>query len=286
VRKVRAFLVCAVLALAASPPAATAAGLHCGDSVTADTVLTADISECDSGLFVVRDGVTLDLNGHTVSGTQRGFGIAVAGRRAVTIQNGTVSGFRVEVSVSDSSDVTVRDMSLTGGHDGATFFGVARGTLTRSYFSGNDASAAFAADATDLRIAGNTARRNGAGFSGIDVTGGTVAGNTVNGQTFYGLIFLNSIGVVFEENRFEENGGVGMQIGGDASADDLVARNRAWRNGADGIEVAAPGSTLTRNTAFFNGGFGIDAGAGVLDGGGNHAKHNGAPAQCAGIACK
>jgi parallel beta-helix repeat protein len=77
-----------------------------------------------------------------------------------------------------------------------------------------------------------------------------------------------------------------MQIGGESSADNLVARNRAWRNGADGIEVAAPGSTLTRNTAFFNEGFGIDAGDGVLDGGGNHAKHNGAPAQCAGIACK
>ena len=254
--------------------------------MTADAVLTADLTGCAAGLIVAGDGITIDLNGHTVSGTQRGFGIAVGGRHGVTIQNGTVSRFRVGVGVSDSSDVTVRDMALNDGHDGATFFRVTRGTMSGSSFSGNDASATFAEDASVLRVVGNRASDNGAGFSGVDVAGGILAGNVVRDETFYGLIFLNATGLTFEDNRFEGNGTVGMQIGGESSADDVVTRNRSLRNGADGIEVAAPGSTLSRNTAFFNGGLGIDAAAGVLDGGGNHAKHNGAPAQCSGIACK
>lgn len=231
------------------------------------------------------DGVTLDLGGHTVAGNRLGFGIGVAGRRAVTIRNGTVSGFHVGVGATDSSDVTVRDMTVAGGHDGVNFFRVAHGTIEASAFTGNDASAIFPEDSTDLRVLDNRAWDNAAGFTALGVAGGLVAGNAVQGQTYYGLIFLDVTGLVFSGNRFEQNGTLGMQIGGD-SAGNLVSRNRAWRNAADGILVDAPGTTLTRNSAFFNGSFGIEAVRGVLDGGGNIAKHNGAGAQCAGIACR
>jgi nitrous oxidase accessory protein NosD len=277
---------CALLALAAWPATAPAAQLGCGDRVTHDTVLTADVTGCGAaGLVVGADGVTLDLGGHTVAGNRLGFGVAVAGRRAVTIRNGTVSGFRVGVDATDSSDVTVRDVAVVGGHDGVNFFRVAHGTIEASAFTGNDASAIFPEDSTDLRVLDNRAWDNAAGFTALGVAGGLVAGNAVRGQTYYGLIFLDVTGLVFSDNRFEQNGTLGMQIGGD-SAGNHVSRNRAWRNGADGILVDAPGTTLTRNSAFFNGNFGIEAGRGVLDGGGNIAKHNGAGAQCAGIACR
>jgi nitrous oxidase accessory protein NosD len=262
-----------------------AATLRCGDAVTADTVLTADVTGCGAtGLVVAADGVTLDLNGHTVSGHQLGFGIVVSGRRNVTIRNGTVSHFRVGVSADDSTDVTARDLALTDGHDGVNFFRVTRGTIARSSFSGNDASAIFPRTSTGIRVLDNRAWGNAAGFSGGDLTGGVVSGNEVWGQTYYGLIFLDVTGLTFAGNRFERNGTLGMQVGGDSSGN-LVTRTRAWRNGGDGIAIEAGGATLTRNSAFFNGGFGIAA-PGATDGGGNHAKHNGAPLECAGVACK
>ena len=40
------------------------------------------------------------------------------------------------------------------------------------------------------------------------------------------------------------------------------------------------------NHAFFNADLGIFAAPGVIDGGGNKAKHNGNPAQCVGVRCK
>ena len=46
------------------------------------------------------------------------------------------------------------------------------------------------------------------------------------------------------------------------------------------------GTTLVRNTANRNHDLGIEAVAGVIDGGGNKAQGNGNPAQCTNVACK
>jgi large repetitive protein len=66
----------------------------------------------------------------------------------------------------------------------------------------------------------------------------------------------------------------------------LLIRNRAIRNGDDGIDVDAPATTVTRNIANHNHDLGIEAVPGVIDGGGNHAAGNGNPAQCINIDCK
>jgi large repetitive protein len=66
----------------------------------------------------------------------------------------------------------------------------------------------------------------------------------------------------------------------------LLVRNRAIRNGDDGIDVDAPATTVTRNIANHNHDLGIEAVPGVIDGGGNHAAGNGNPAQCINIDCK
>jgi nitrous oxidase accessory protein NosD len=88
-------------------PAASAAPLKCGDTVTEDVVLHADLTGChDSALQVGADGVTIDLNGHTIVGADldlfAGPGIVASGFDHVTVKNGTIRGFRSGISVSDS----------------------------------------------------------------------------------------------------------------------------------------------------------------------------------------
>jgi nitrous oxidase accessory protein NosD len=267
-------------------PASAPAQLACGDSVTRDTTLTADLRGCGAaGLVVAADGVTLDLGGHTVAGNRLGFGIGVTGRRDVTVRNGAVAGFRVGVAAADSNGVAVQGVTVADGHDGVNFFHVAGGTIEASSFTGNDGSAIFPEDSTGLRVLGNRAWGNAAGFTGLGLADGVVAGNRAWDQAYYGLYFIDATRLAFADNRFERNGTAGMQIGGD-SGGSLVVRNRAWRNGADGIVVGGAGTALARNSAFFNGGFGILAGPGTIDGGGNIAKRNGAGAQCAGVLCR
>ena len=53
---------------------ASAAHLSCGDTVTTDTTLDADlICAGTPGLIIGAAGITIDLNGHTISGTACGF---------------------------------------------------------------------------------------------------------------------------------------------------------------------------------------------------------------------
>ncbi len=64
-----------------------------------------------------------------------------------------------------------------------------------------------------------------------------------------------------------------------------VSANRASGAPGDGIDVDAPGTVVRDNVATDNGDLGIEAVAGVVDGGGNQASGNGNPAQCTGVAC-
>jgi hypothetical protein len=77
-------------------------------------------------------------------------------------------------------------------------------------------------------------------------------------------------------------------IGGEcaeAPVGTLLRHNRTRYNRGDGIRVEAPQTTLTRNVARHNGDLGIQAAAGVTDGGENRAAFNGNPAQCTGVVC-
>ena len=57
-------------------------------------------------------------------------------------------------------------------------------------------------------------------------------------------------------------------------------------NTSDGIRIDAPGTRIARNTANNNRDLGINAVAGVIDGGGNRASGNGNPLQCVNVFCQ
>ena len=65
----------------------------------------------------------------------------------------------------------------------------------------------------------------------------------------------------------------------------LLEGNIAIGSRDDGIDVDSLTTTLTRNLGLRNGDLGIEAAAGVTDGGGNKARGNGNPAQCTNIDC-
>jgi len=70
-----------------------------------------------------------------------------------------------------------------------------------------------------------------------------------------------------------------------AATDTLVQGNLATQARDDGIDVDAPGTIIRANTAVNNGDLGIEAVAGVIDGGGNRASGNGDARQCLNVTC-
>jgi parallel beta-helix repeat protein len=105
----------AALALGAAPAAAQPA---CGDVLTQDTTLAADLhctggSPHDPALVIGADGITLDLGGHTLSGVT-GYRIINEGHDNVTIRNGTVGSDGGSIHLIGVSGNVIRDIHAGG----------------------------------------------------------------------------------------------------------------------------------------------------------------------------
>lgn len=114
-------LAAAALGAGAAPPAAAQA-LACGDVVTADVQLQADLVDCPGpGLVIGADGVDVDLNGHTLGGTRPGEGIGIdnsAGFDRISVSGGTVSTFARGVVLTGADDAILRGLTVTRNGEG------------------------------------------------------------------------------------------------------------------------------------------------------------------------
>jgi parallel beta-helix repeat protein len=132
------------------------------------------------------------------------------------------------------------------------------------------------------------------GESGIGVEqgrGNLVLRNVVvhpRGKGIYLGLKSPSIGgshTVVRGNRVRGSGGDGFQVNR-KDGHSRLTRNVAISAGDDGFDIESLSATLTANRARRNADLGIEALSGVLDGGGNIARHNGDPRQCTHISCR
>jgi nitrous oxidase accessory protein NosD len=156
----------------------------------------------------------------------------------------------------------------------------ARVTMSQNVVAENTGDGVRVTFMSRATITGNRVERNGGNgvylegdffFGGSTIA--TVRGNTVTRNGDDGILATNAV----RGNEF------------------TVERNRTDRNGDDGIDVEAGGdappdailnAVVGGNRTFHNRDLGIEADPGTTDGGGNHARGNGNPAQCIGVRCK
>ncbi|MEO5680213.1 MAG: right-handed parallel beta-helix repeat-containing protein [Acidimicrobiales bacterium] len=104
------------LALGATP--ASASHLTPGPclTVTTNTTLTSDVGPCNGhGIVVQADNITLNLNGHTVTGAKNEAeqaGVLLDGVSGVTVKNGEITGFDAGVSIEGGSGNTVTGLNV------------------------------------------------------------------------------------------------------------------------------------------------------------------------------
>jgi predicted CxxxxCH...CXXCH cytochrome family protein len=144
-----------------------------------------------------------------------------------------------------------------------------------------------------VRNRSSRAGGRGRGGDGIALEGGTanlVAHNVIGRARGAGIrlgLAHPSVGAadnVVRGNRIRRSGDDGIVIE-EKARHNLLKRNVVTRSGDDGFDIASRSATLTRNRANRNHDLGIEAVRGVIDGGGNIARHNGDPRQCTNIAC-
>jgi hypothetical protein len=208
-------LAAALFALA--PGTASAQALTCGEIITEDTTLQNDVTDCSGdGLVIGAERITLDLNGHSVTGSlcdtdcTANTGIDnTAGYDRVRILNGTVGGFEHSVQLVGAQENTLSGLTVGGFPVSNPFIGI---SLSHSHDNELD---------------------------GITVLGGAPA------------VLLSAS----DRNRISDSsivGGVSIRVGRSIALIDGSDENRVRRSRLDGEEGAAifdsTGNRLVHNS--------------------------------------
>jgi len=285
---------------------ALASQVSCGAVLTENTKLDRDLTNCSGdGLIIGADHITVSLNGHSITGTGAAgsAGIRNIGHDRVTIQDGDFSGldiegFEIGILLQDAHNNRVRRIFVEG-----SAFGIQLTASDHNDVSNNTARSLSAIQCDVVAYAGialfdsddNQIRENEThpstdfGIALVNSHHNRVEKNGASpidsdGNNCSGIALFDSNENKIENNIAAENRENGILVGF-GSHGNLVARNLAFRNAADGIHVNDPATTIKHNTTNTNGNLGIFAVPGVIDGGGNRAQDNGNPAQCLNVEC-
>lgn len=248
----------ALCALAIAAPSASA--LSCGATITKDTTLTGDVTNCPGvGLRIGADDITLDLGGHTVAAAAKrnptAHGIFNKGHKNVTIRGGTVRGFGAYgVRLAQADRNLVENMNLVENFTGIGLVESDRGTVRKLEISG-------------------------AKFVGINLSGGalnTASDNHIVNGNGAGISIQSSTNEPARRHRILNNRleGNGIVVQAGPQGIRLIG-NTITGAPNDGIAVFEPSTVLQGNTATGNHGRGIFTPNGLVDGGGNQASANG-----------
>ncbi len=222
------------LFLGASTAGAGVSAVRCGATLTKSTTLTTDLVRCPgTGLVIGADGITVNLAGHTISGTNApgGEGIANDGHAGVRIVGGRITDFRLNgVGIRGAQGAVVRGLSIRRiGAGGA---------------EGEPVSAGIAiVDSPGSQAAQNDVQNDVSAFQsdGIDVLnspGASVQGNRLSHNNWNGLVLIASPNSRIVGNEFDANGNNGTEVNG-ASDSVWMTGNGADDNTSFGIVVGS-----------------------------------------------
>ena len=235
----------------------SASHVSCGDTLTLDTTLDADLTACPgNGLEIFTNGITLDCAGFAITGVGTGRGLNVRGDN-VTVRNCHISGFGTGIDVGFRTGDLFESNVLSNNGTGAAIQ-ASNTTWNNNTASDNSANGFHHNNGTNNVFDGNHAERNGGNGFHTSAVGDHFTGNTAN-----------------------DNIGAGIALVG--GQDSLVDGNTANNNDLQGFYLqTAKRNTLTNNTADGNAfeGYRLQSGSldNVLDN--NVASNNGVSACC------
>lgn len=199
---------------------ARAAHVQCGDEITQSVTLDSDLGPCPGpGLIVTASGITVDLNGHRIVGTNDPFahgGIDLDNVTGVTLTNGTISNFDAGVVIQQGSRNVITNLTIR--ENVGNSLGCELG----------DGIASFSSN--DNVIHGNTIESNGP-LSGIAIIGPST-GNRISGN----LVRDNHLPAASPRcGRPHQD--IGIRLEGPGAVGNKVDANVVERNGLAGIAV-------------------------------------------------
>jgi parallel beta-helix repeat protein len=205
--------------------------VSCGQTLKASVRLANDLVGCPgSGLIIGANNITVDLNGHTIDGTNKVGGIDVQKHANVTIENGAITDFYYAgVNVFGSRGVVLRKLTVS--------------KIGAGCKQGDQCAGIFLMNSTGTTVTGVDVSNQVQAFqvNGIDVyasPGTLVQGSRLNRNSGNGIAVFQSPRSRFIGNELDGNKVGGLHVN-DTSDSTLVTRNRARGNRTAGIAVGA-----------------------------------------------
>ena len=242
----------AVVGVIALPGAAAhAANVSCGDTITTDTTLHKDLTDCpNNGVVIGANGITLDLNGHTIDGDGTpatgcdpatdfcDVGVANFGHDGVTVKRGSMRQFGGGVDFGEARHTRLLGISASRNADvGIQLFGSSRILVRNS--SGNRTTSHQGTgigvfESRHLRILNSSFRHNPhVGIKPVRTTNGVVKGDVAARNGDEGFLMEGGAGFHITHNRVVRNGG-GIGLG--PGSHNVIKRNHVF-GGRDGIRI-------------------------------------------------
>lgn len=269
------------LLLAAAP----ASALSCGQTLNKSVKLKANMSCLSSGgLIAGRSGITIDLNGRTITGAPGSFyGIDVDGKSNVTIRNGKIRNFNRSINIDNAVRTTVDRVRLELGgsksYDGIYSNYSTGGTFRRvTVVNANNAFYLYFGSNND--VIDSRANSSGTGAYVYYELNDRILGMTVNGTSGsqYGVNVNYGFQNLIQGGVFKK---AGYGIYATSERQLRLIRNKANGNNSYGIYMASNDPdygrriTVVSNVANNNGNQGMYSSyMGGAVGGGNRASGN------------
>ncbi|MBZ5492402.1 MAG: right-handed parallel beta-helix repeat-containing protein [Acidobacteriia bacterium] len=210
----------------------------CGDVIKTSIKLTRDLGPCPAdGIHIVAaTPVTLDLNGHKITGQGSGTGVNLGGDSIIVKGPGRIVNFGIGINLDHGTgDVMIYDLDLVRNMNGINL------------------------DANRVRILDNTIDGRDRGKAGITISGPGhfVYRNIIRNHSDFGLILLRANPVVSQNVITENHVGIHFESEGSHT----IRGNMIFRNETNGIEaeVTDPGNcgNIEDNFLRANGGNGL-----------------------------
>ncbi len=211
-----------------------------------------------------------------------GDGMGLFGAHHVRIVDSSFRRNPLGIHVEDSTDNSIRRNAISRNGLGI-LMQADRNVVRRNRCTRQDACIIVAPGNRNV-IARNRVSRGMGGVLIEKGRGNVVARNVIVRVRRNGVVLFGGRNSIVRRNRVRRSGDDGLVVNKDADHS-LLRRNRARRAGEDGFDIEDRSTKLTRNRALRNVDLGIEAVRGVIDGGGNIARHNGDPRQCTHVKC-
>ena len=131
--------------------------------ITTDTILTEDHL---GSIFILADGVTLDCDSHTVTGSGSLTGIGLDGRTGVTIRNCNVTNFVFGFNLTRSSGITLEGNTASLNSGNGFILQVSSNNILFDNTANNNVNGFAMFESSENLLEGNTASDN-TGFVGF-----------------------------------------------------------------------------------------------------------------------